>query len=306
MSGIRLCFLLSGLVLLSCRENHTQLKAINDGLEISTRVIQTNCDTSVSSLIHGSRYMTDEYWAVRWQPFVAKETLMAIRAADYVDSLQKELNVSHNLASDRIRTLFDTLLHYKQSLPGLFRPLQSQPDFKYLYRSLPGVYASLAVLPGYPVSPTPSPSFSRWRDSTFSQDEMLTRLALTKLKHDLILSAYQLIQFVRKEIAELVLDYTRFDAIEALSSSIVKPGDMIQFTAGIGMFRPEPDPTITVDNKPLTLTDDAVAYKTIKAPQRPGKYTIHVKIEFTKPDGSIISRNDMLHYQVVAPCGSAP
>jgi hypothetical protein len=246
--------------------------------------------------------MTDEYWAVRWQPFVAKETLMAIQAAGYVDSLQKELNVTHKIADNRIRILFDTLLHFKQSLPGLFRPLQSQADFKYLYQQLPGVYASLVVLPGYPVSSMPRSVFLQWKDSTFDDDEMLTRIALTKLKHDLILSAYQLIQFVRKEIAELVLDYTRFDAVEALSTSVVKPGGMIQVTAGIGRFRPELEPTITIGNERVALTDEAVAFKTIKAPQRPDKYSIPVRLEYTKPDGSTAWRDDTLHYEVVDPC----
>jgi hypothetical protein len=74
--------------------------------------------------------------------------------------------------------LFDTLRHYKQSLPGLFRPLQSQADFKYFYQYLPGVYASLAVLPGYPVSATPGSVFPQWKDSTFDDDEMLTRIEI--------------------------------------------------------------------------------------------------------------------------------
>jgi hypothetical protein len=95
---------------------------------------------------------------------------------------------------------------------------------------------------------------------------------------------------------------SRFDAVEALSASVVKPGDMIQVTAGIGTFRPELNPTIIIGNKQAALTDGAVAFKTIKAPQKPGKYSIPVKIEFAKPDGSKAWRDDTLHYQVVAPC----
>jgi hypothetical protein len=302
MPAVRLCVVLATFILLSCRQNHPQWEAINAGLETSTRVLKENCDTTVSALIHGSRFITDEYWAVRWQPFAARETLIAIQAADFIDSLQKELSATHQVTDERKRILFDTLLHYKHSLPELFRPLQSQPDFKYLGQHLPAVYASLAILPGYPTSPKHGSDFLPWKDSTFSEDEMLTRIALTKLKHDLILSAYQLIQFVKREIAELVLEYTRFDAVETLSAGVVKPGASIQITAGIGRFRPEPNPVITIGNKRATLTDDAVAIRSITAPQRPGNYSIPLRIEFTKPDGSTAWREDTLHYEVVAPC----
>jgi hypothetical protein len=302
MPSVRLCLVLSGLVLLSCRQNRLQLEAINKGFETSTRVLDANCDTTVSALIHGSRNLTDQYLAVRWQPIAAKETLMAKQSADYIDSLQQELKDSHKIANERIKILFDTLLHYKQSLPGLFSSLQSQPGYNRLEEDLPGLYATLAVLPGYQVSATPGSAFSKWKDSTFDEDEMLTRIALTKLKHDLILSAYQLIQFDRAEIEEFVEDFTRFDVLEALSAYVVGPGNMIQVTAGIGEFRTEARPTIIIGNIPTTLTNSEVAVRMIKAPQKPGKYPIPVRVEYTKPDGSKAWRDDTLHYEVVAPC----
>ena len=301
MPLVRLCFLLSGLALFSCRQNRLQLEAINTGLEVSTRVLQANCDTTVSALIHGSRYIIDQYWAVRWQPVAAKETLLAIQTAGYIDSPQNELHSTHKIAGDRIRILFDTLLHYKQSLPGPLHSLQSQTDFRYISASLPDLYSSLAVLPGYPVSSTPESGYLRWKDSTFGGDEMLTRVALTNLKHDLILSAYQLIQFVREEIREFVEDFTQFDAIESLSAEIVKAGGTIQVTAGFGSFKSELRPTITIGNEVTPLTDNAVAIKTIKAPQKPGKYAIPIRLAYTKPDGTRAWKDDTLHYVVVAP-----
>ena len=158
-------------------------------------------------------------------------------------ALQKELKCAHKIADKRIRILFDTLLRYKQSLPGLFRALQfqSDSDYKYVERDLTGLYVTLAVLPGYPVSGIPKWSFSRWKDSTFDDDELIfEHCIMQSSKNDLILSAYQLIQFVRKEIAwyqDMV--FTRFDMVEALSANVVKPGDTIQLTAGIGGFRTE-------------------------------------------------------------------
>jgi hypothetical protein len=279
-----------------------QLQAINEGFEISTRVLDTNCDTTVSALIHGSRDLTDQYLAVRWQPIVAKATLMARQAADYIDILQNELKDTHVITDEHIKTLFDRLIHYKQSLPGLFRILQSQSDFKYVEQSLPELYKSLAILPHYPVYAMSGSNYSVWKDSTFDGDEALTRLALTKLKHDLILSAYQIIQFTRNEIAEFGEAFTKFDAIAALSANVVKPGDSIQVTSGIGSFRTELEPIITIGDKRVAQCDNAVAIRTIKAPPKPGKYSIPVRIEYTKPDGSKAWRDFTLNYQVVAPC----
>jgi hypothetical protein len=302
MQSLRLCLLVSGFLVLSCRQNRPQLETINDGLETSTRVLEGNCDTTVHALIHGSRYLTDEYWAVRWQPVAAKATLMAGQAADYLDSLQTELPGTHKIDNERIKVLFDTLLHYKQNLPLLFRSLHSEPGYNRLQQDLPGVFANLAVLPGYPVSATPDPVFRKWKDSTFDGDEMLTRIALTKLKHDLILSAYQLIQFIRREIAEFVENFTQFDAVEALSANVVGPGNKIQVTAGICQFRTELRPTITIGNRLTPLTDYGVAIAQIKAPRKPGNSSIPVRLKFNKPDGSKAWKDDTLHYQVLGPC----
>ena len=52
MRAVSLCVLLSGFVLLSCRQNRLQLEDINEGFETSTRVLEANCDTSMSTLIH--------------------------------------------------------------------------------------------------------------------------------------------------------------------------------------------------------------------------------------------------------------
>ena len=303
MPGVRLCVLFSGLLLLSCHGNRLQLEAINQGFETSTQVLEANCDTSMYALIHGSRDEIDQYRASRWQPIAAKATVMAIKASDYIDSLQKELKDAHKISDEQISDLFDTLMHFKQSLPRLFGILQSQPGYKYFQEDLSGVYASLAVLPGYPVSATPASAISRWKDSTFNQDEVITRLALTKLKHDLILSDYQLIQFIRREMAVTEdLVYSRFSAIAVLSTSVVKPGDTICVFAGIGHITTEVNPMITVGNVPVTLTESGEAIKTVKAGQKPGKYAIPVRLEYSKPDGSRTAHVDTLHYQIVAPC----
>lgn len=303
MPAVRLCVLLSGFVLLSCHQNRLQLDSINKGLETSTLVLEANCDTSMRALIHGSRDLTDEYLAVRWRPIVAKATLMARQAADYIDSLQIELRNTHQITDARISLLFDTLRHFKQSLPGLFCVLQTESDFKWVEQNLTNEYASLAVLPGYSATAIGASACARWKDSTFDDDETLNRLALTKLKHDLMLSAYQLIQFTRKEIAYFEdMVFTRFDCVEALSANVVKPGDTIQVTAGIASFKTELEPIITIANKRINLTHDAIAVGKVKAPLKPGKYSIPVRLEYTKPDGSKAWRNDTLHYQVVAPC----
>ena len=302
MLSVRLCILLSGLMLLSCHHGHPQLQAITEGLETSTRILEANCDTTVHALMHGSHQETDQYRAVQWQPIVAKSTLMARQAADYIDSLQKELKVTHKIADEHIKTLFDTLIHYKQSLPGLFHILLPQPDSRYVEQDLSWFYASLAILPGYPVSGGRGSDYSRWKDSTFDDEELLMRAALAKLKHDLIVSAYQLIQFSRRKFAEIVEDFTQIETLAGLSSGVVKPGEMIQVTAGIGSFRIELRPIITINNKKVKLDGDAVAIGTVRSPEKPGKYSVPVRFEYTKPDGSTAWKDCKLYYQVVAPC----
>jgi len=93
--------------------------------------------------------------------------------------------------------------------------------------------------------------------------------------------------FCRSQIG--VLDgggFQVFSAIAAQNTTFLKSGELLEITAGVGSFSVAARPKITIDGKNIPLDPDGTAIYRIKAPGKPGKHVIPVKIEFVKPDGS--------------------
>jgi len=84
------------------------------------------------------------------------------------------------------------------------------------------------------------------------------------------------------------------------SKGFVKGGEVIEITAGIGVFTYRANPQITVNGKTIPVEYGVAQYK-LKTSLKPGNYTVPVKIEYVMPDGtnSFFARN--IEYTVIEP-----
>jgi len=87
-----------------------------------------------------------------------------------------------------------------------------------------------------------------------------------------------------------------FEAIAVLSSSYINSGQSIQVSAGVGAFSVASNPTISINGKVIDLKGRALAEYSFTPIGKPGKYRVPVKIEFTKPDGSLEVHTTELEY----------
>jgi hypothetical protein len=83
------------------------------------------------------------------------------------------------------------------------------------------------------------------------------------------------------------------------NSTIVRPGEKIEISAGVGYFSRQARRKIIIDNQLMRETHDAISTYTISAPEHPGTYSVPVKIEFQKPDGTKASMQRIVEYSVV-------
>ncbi len=91
--------------------------------------------------------------------------------------------------------------------------------------------------------------------------------------------------------------FDKFGVIIGQSSNIVKAGDKIEITAGIGSFSVRANPKITIDGKEIQMENAVASYK-FKTPLKAGKYSIPVKIEYTDVDGSKKIQTNKVEYNV--------
>jgi hypothetical protein len=74
-------------------------------------------------------------------------------------------------------------------------------------------------------------------------------------------------------------------AFAAINSSYVRGKEQLEITAGVGAFSKTAQPVITIDKRNLPLEADGASHFTFRAPDKPGKYSVTVKITYKDEEG---------------------
>lgn len=99
-----------------------------------------------------------------------------------------------------------------------------------------------------------------------------------------------------------ILDHPIFHSYEAIvgqNSKVLKAGDDLEITAGIGSFSRNAKPKISVGGKEANLNERGYAVYRFKTSRRLGKYSLPVTIEFTDDDGQRQTRTFTIEYRLV-------
>jgi hypothetical protein len=118
------------------------------------------------------------------------------------------------------------------------------------------------------------------------------------LKIDIALSAQMIARYCDYRTQDETDHFTVFAPLININRSFVKPGEVIRITAGIGSFSVLAKPGITIAGNAVPLVASSFAYYEFKAPSRPGKYSIPIKLEYYKPDGSKALNEQDITYMV--------
>lgn len=300
-------------LLVGCRpeENREQLKAVNQSLEYANGVIQNANNLVYEEFNEKKRELSTAVYVAIWEPKAnqirqysdsIKGLIKTIKSElitqsdclrkDYVD-LTKQLYNADGIGG----RLLNKLTAFKDSVPAVFHSgdtmgrLYWQRELNYLLKTVP-------LLPAYGDS-LPAEKKSaykrKWLEGSFGHsNSLMAMIMLNKIESDLLATENAFIECCKDQIAlGCNLMYFKFSALAVLSSSYIKPGQSIQVSAGIGGFSSASKPTIVINGKRVPLSNDAVAQYSFKPTGKPGKYSVPVTIEFTKPDGEkfTLSRN---------------
>ncbi len=124
-------------------------------------------------------------------------------------------------------------------------------------------------------------------------------LLLNKLQNDVVSMENKLFTYVKYEFG--CLDCGGYEVVRSIiaqSISYAKPGEQIEITAGIGEFIHQAHPRVRIDGIDIPVTPDGVAIYKLKASKQPGKHTVHVKVDYLKPDGTTAFVEKNIEYTV--------
>ena len=128
-------------------------------------------------------------------------------------------------------------------------------------------------------------------------------LQLAVIKNMIRQNENKVVTFLKNHIGQVdgPGSYDQFSAIVGQSSNILKPGDKLTLTAGVGSFSTNSKPQFIMNGKSIFPDADGVGVYEMRVPQKPGKYHVPVLIKFVKADGTEDSKTYTLEYEVAKP-----
>jgi len=287
------------LILASCHSNpnSTQLKEIDNGLRLSIHFIAGQNDVIYHTLDNKQLDASTRYVASLWAPPAFKVRMFSARAMNYLDSLQAKMSASGSISKEDEKSLFDTLVTCRRNLLSVF-PDSLDPGGNYIAEDRRQFRRHIPLLLDTSGHSQPSLTFSKWDDRLFRGDTALIALGLDKLKIDVLLSEQEVIKYCDRNAISLVDRFDNFAPLITLSSNIVSPGGTIELTAGIGAYHSSARTTVSVGGISAPSYSGGLAFYKLRASEKPGRYSIPVKIDFTTPDGRQRTVEQDVRYQV--------
>ena len=251
--------------------------------------------------------------AAIWKPKADQAKKLSDEMNDYIEGLKKELKQEADLEIvdgkeqfrednlDAATRLFDTkgkgkeleakLIAYKKAM------LDIDPEVRKQFENT------------LPVDVTPiKGQDGTTKDFTTSFFHMTPTVAaltiLSKFQNNVKNSENQVTTFIHNQIGAVKVVYDQFAALVGQSSNYVMPGQEIEITAGVGAFSAAAKPQITIGGSSAALQPDGRAIYKFQA-SGSGPKSVPVKVTYTKPDGTLESKDFNVQYIVGTPGGAA-
>ncbi|SEN39669.1 hypothetical protein [Niastella yeongjuensis] len=285
-------------------ENPDQLKAVNRSLEYANGVMEEANKLVYEEFGRTKRELHSWVFTAVWEPKAKQigqysdSVRLFIRTIkgellkqsnslkiDYVD-LTKQLHNADGIGGQ----LLNKLIAFKDSIPAVIYSGDTMSRF-YKQDLLNDFLKTVPLLPAYRDSLPADKKIEykkQWLEKSFGRTSaLMAMIMLNKIESDVLATENTFITYCKDQVAiGCNMSYLHVTALAFLSSSYIKPGQSIQVSAGLGTFTSTSKPIITINNSRVPLNDQAVAEYTFKPIGKPGEYSVPVKIEFTKPDGT--------------------
>lgn len=139
----------------------------------------------------------------------------------------------------------------------------------------------------------------------FNSKPSIARGILTVLENDILLTEKNIITFCHEQVRYIhdYHDFNSYSAIVGQNSNSLKPGGKLEITAGIGSYSKAAQPKIRINGIVTPLSEEGFATFELKAPKKPGDYTVPVLISyFNQTTGKDETRAIDINYTVTKPC----
>lgn len=288
------------LLLAACRQQEpvSQLLEINNALEKANFIIKDNNllayeelngklkdpRTAERAKIWDAKAMVIKQCASEAKWLIESLKSVLIKQSDSLQNQDRAIVQQVLNADGNAGRLFEKLILLKDSAVVVFDKDDLNRDSVFFHNKVLQIDVS-----GY--------SKADWLKKNFGNcSPLLAVMALNKIEANVLLTENILVTHCNMKVIYNFCGYYKPAPMASLNSSVVKSGDTIMVTAGLGIFDRQICPRITINGAPIKLYEDPVAQYEFIATGKPGTYNVPVKIEYWDSDGSRKAESRNLRY----------
>jgi hypothetical protein len=122
---------------------------------------------------------------------------------------------------------------------------------------------------------------------------------LNQFQNNIKITENRMVQFSNNKVGISCDFFDSYSVILGINTNRAAPGTKMEIIAGVGAFSARANPKVLINGTSVNLSEDAAIHYEFTAPQKPGKYHLPVKIEFTDEIGKRITMERDIEYSVV-------
>lgn len=308
-------------------------ETVNNSILTSNKIIEEKTAVTYKSFEEKAKDPQTAAKAAVWAPKANEAKRLAAELYAQIETLKAELvkvagtheeNGEQKMNMDKLdastalmekdgkgKELYAKLQAFRKSIVGVLKPedFADNPMFQaQLKKDIAAFDKSLPIDLKVPTSKSGNKYENTPEGWTLSNFHMTPAIAamtiLSKLQNDVKNSEAQIVDYCHNQIGSVKIVYDEFQAIAQANTTYAMPGDPIEITAGIGAFSAAAKPKVYVNGALQPLTAEGTALWKTNA-SGVGDHTVNVKIEYAKPDGTIVPVNKVVKYTVGMPSGAS-
>ena len=259
----------------SCTEKSNKdevIKALEENLSKSNVAINNSTTTILKALEEKRNDPSyPETRSIEWFKRAEKTSEISMGLYNFISEAKKDVGKKEFSAT----LLHEKLVSYKQKVLSTDSAILEQFNNEFEF-----------------VDSFSSPSYS---------NDLLSRLSM--LQNNIKLTENKIIAFCNTKVGVTGDWITSYSAIVGQSSTYVKGGEEITVTAGVGSYSHEALPTINFNGENIKIGEEGFAVYKIKAPKKPGTYSIPVLVDFLNVTiGKYEAKEIKVKYTVAKEC----
>jgi hypothetical protein len=256
--------------------NLAAFRSLNESMEDGSTAIVHSTETILRELEEKTKDSSTVYRARIWYPNALHVGNLTKGLYRYIDSLKTELKkASSEDDADVVYLMFEANEQGKE----LERKIFAYRDSLFaIHDHLDSAFRTVMFAGYYNDAGKPREGIIR---NSFKEIPMIAAVAmLSHVQQNIRTIENRMTRFCRNKTPDFDDYFYTFSAIIGQSSTIVEAGDMIEIFAGVGAFNKMARAEVTINGRAVPLQDEGVASYKLKAPDKPGKHIVPVKITY--------------------------